>query len=124
MADKQSTNGSSNVTSRRRVPHTGFIDFLRGHAVISLAVGFVLATQVQTVVKQLISSFIDPLFQLLFPGNKTLSNRTFTLHFSHRFSNFVWGSFVYDLIDLIVIAVIVYALIKLFKRDKFDRPKS
>src|SRR5579872_7222120 len=74
---------------------SGFFDFLRENAVVSLAVGFVLATQVQTVVKQMIASFIDPLFQLIVPGNQSLSARTFTLHFNGRHANFGWGSLVY-----------------------------
>lgn len=101
----------------------GFVNFLRENAVLSLAVGFVLGTQVQTVVKQLIASFIDPLFQLVFPGNKALSNRTFTLHFQGRYANFGWGALVYSLIDFLFIAFIVYAVIKLFQLDRL-RPKS
>src|SRR5579863_4219878 len=49
----------------------GFVNFLREHAIVGLAVGFVLATQVQSVVKQLINSFIEPLFQLI-TGNENL----------------------------------------------------
>jgi hypothetical protein len=45
---------------------TGFIDFLREHAIVALAVGFVIGTQVQSVVKQLVASFISPAFSLLF----------------------------------------------------------
>ena len=101
----------------------GFVNFLRENAVLSLAVGFVLGTQVQTVVRQLISSFIDPLFQLVFPGNQVLSNRTFTLHFDGRHANFGWGALVYALIDFLFIAVIIYAVIKLFQLDRL-KPKQ
>ena len=101
----------------------GFVNFLREYAVLGLAVGFVLGTQVQTVVRQLISSFIDPLFQLVFPGNQALSNRTFTLHFSGRHANFGWGAFVYALIDFLFIAVIIYAVIKLFQLNRL-KPKQ
>lgn len=100
----------------------GFVNFLRENAVLSLAVGFVFGTQVQAVVKQLISSFIDPLSELLFAGNKTLSNRTFTLHFEGRHANFGWGALVYSLIDFLFIAIIVYAVIKLFQLDRL-KPK-
>lgn len=101
----------------------GFVDFLREHAVVGLAVGFVLATQVQAVVKQLITSFIDPLFQLIFPGNKALSDRTFTLHFDGRHANFGWGAVAYAVIDFLFIAVAVYIIIKFFKLDKLDKKK-
>lgn len=131
------SSGSSNSTSRQRgqqhrtkvvkfakkvTPVSGFVDFIRGHAIIGLAIGFVLGTQVQAVVKQLISSFIDPLFVLIFPGNKSLSARTFTLHFEGRAANFGWGAVVFSVIDFIFIAFTVYAIIKLFKLDKLDKP--
>lgn len=102
-------------------PAAGFIEFLRERAVVGLAVAFVLGTQIQTVVKQLISTFIDPLFQLLFPGNKTLSTRTFTLHFSNRAANFGWGALAYTLIDFFFVAFTIYAVIKLFQLDKLDK---
>jgi large-conductance mechanosensitive channel len=103
-------------------PVSGFVEFIREHAIVGLAIGFVLGTQVQAVVKQIISSFIDPLFVLIFPGNKTLSARTFTLHLDGRSANFGWGAVVFALIDFIFIAFAVYAIIKLFKLDKLDKP--
>jgi large conductance mechanosensitive channel protein len=102
-------------------PAAGFIEFLRERAVVGLAVAFVLGTQVQTVVKQLISSFVDPLFQLLFSGDKTLSTRTFTLHFDGRHANFGWGALAYTFIDFIFVAFAIYAVIKLFQLDKLDK---
>ena len=99
---------------------SGFVGFLRERAVVGLAVGFVVATQVQTLVKQLVSSFLDPLTMLLF-GAK-LSDRTFTWHFHDRHQDFAWGQFVYVLIDFFIVVITIYALIKLFKLDKLDKP--
>ncbi len=103
-------------------PVSGFIEFIREHAVVGLAIGFVIATQVQTLVKQLVSSFIDPLFQLLF--GKALSQRTFTLHFHGRATNFGWGGFVYVLLDFLFVLAAIYAIVKFFKLDKLDQPKK
>src|SRR5579872_3032154 len=64
------------VSKQVRGSLSGFVQFLRDYSVLGLAIGFALGAQVQNVVKQLISSFIDPLFQLIFPGNKELSART------------------------------------------------
>ena len=105
-------------------PVSGFVGFLREHAIVGLAVGFVLGTQVQVVVKQLIASFINPLFQLLLPGDKALSARTFTLHFDHRYANFGWGALIYTVVDFLFIAIAIYAIIKLFQLDKLDNPKK
>ena len=74
-------------------PVNGFVTFLREHAIVGLAVGFAIATQVQALVKQLISSFIDPLYGLFFA--QKLSDKTVTLHWHDRAQVFGWGAFAY-----------------------------
>jgi large-conductance mechanosensitive channel len=101
----------------------GFVGFLREKAVVGLAVGFVVATQVQGVVKKLIEGFIDPAFKLFFGGD-SLSSRTFTLHFHNRHADFGWGGAVYALLDFLFVIAAIYAIIKLFKLDKLDKPKA
>lgn len=103
-------------------PVHGFVEFLRERAIVGLAVGFVVATQVQGVIKQLIASFLDPLSQLLFGGQ--LSKQTFTLHFHSHSAHFGWGMFIFTLIDFFVVVVAIYAIIKLFNLDKLDKPKK
>jgi large-conductance mechanosensitive channel len=102
-------------------PVAGFVNFLREHAIVGLAVGFVLGTQVQTVVRQFLASFVDPLFQLLIPGNEALSKRYFWVTFNGRGAPFNWGAFVYDLLDFLFVAVMIYAIIKAFSLDKLDK---
>jgi large conductance mechanosensitive channel len=131
MAAQQPTDSSQTKGQHRmsvvqkglKQPVSGFTDFLRQNAIVALAVGFVVGTQVQGVVKQLIASFIDPLTALLF-GGVALSSRTFTLHFGHQYANFGWGAFVFVLIDFLFVLAVVYGVIKLFKLDKLDKPKS
>lgn len=100
----------------------GFVGFLRERAIVGLAVGFVVATQVQNVIKQLLGSFLDPLTNLLF-GAK-LTTRTYTWHFHGRHEDFAWGQFVYVLVDFFVVVLTIYLIIKLFKLDKLDAPKT
>lgn len=100
----------------------GFVTFLREHAVVALALGFVVATQIQTLAKQLIASFIDPAFQLL--GGQALSQRTFTLHFHGRSANFGWGIFVYSLMDVLFVLITIYVAVKIFKLEKLENPKK
>jgi large-conductance mechanosensitive channel len=103
-------------------PVSGFLDFLREHAVVSLAIAFVIGLQSQTLVKQLVTSFIDPLFKLLF--GQALSQRTFTLHWHDRAANFGWGAFVYGLLDFLFVLAAVYAIVKILKLDKLDKPNA
>jgi large-conductance mechanosensitive channel len=112
--------GSSEDAVRDRVQ--GFVGFLRERALVTLAVGFVVATQVQNVIKQLLGSFLDPLTNLLF-GAK-LTTQTFTWHYHGRHEDFAWGQFVYVLIDFFIVVLTIYLLVKLFKLDKLDAPKT
>lgn len=104
-------------------PVSGFVGFLREHAVVGLAVGFAIATQAQALIKQLITSFIDPLYALLFNGEK-LSQRSTTVHFHGREASLAWGSFVYTLIDFLFVLAAIYLIIKLFNLDKLDKKKD
>ena len=99
----------------------GFVTFLREHAIVGLAVGFVIGAQVQAVVKQLIASFIDPFSKLLFGGQ--LSKQTFTLNWRHGAADFGWGAFAYVLVDFLFVLAIIYVVIKFLKLDKLDLPK-
>jgi large-conductance mechanosensitive channel len=103
-------------------PVSGFLEFLREHSVVSLAIAFVIGLQSQTLVKQLVASFIDPLFKLLF--GQALSLRTFTLHFHGRTANFSWGSFAYGLLNFLFVLGAVYAIVKILNLDKLDKSKT
>ena len=105
-------------------PVGGFVTFLREHAIVGLAVGFVIGSQVQALVKQGTDSFINPLFQLLFSGNKSLTSRTFTLHFGGRHANFAWGAMTYALLDFLFVLAAIYVTIKIFSLDKLDKKKE
>jgi len=99
----------------------GFVDFIREHAVVGLAVGFIIGAQAQTVIKQLVTSFIDPVILLLFGGTQ-LNKRTITVHLFTNHADFAFGAMIYALINLFAVLVSIYILIKLFKLDKLDKP--
>jgi len=111
------------VVAQEINPVGGFVNFLREHAVVSLAVGFAIATQAQTVIKQLIASFINPLYALLFGGGQALTEKSSTVHWHGRAEQFGWGSFMYTLIDFIFVLLFIYVVIKVFNLDKLDKPK-
>lgn len=136
-SNAQSVTGGSNIrfeqpkSNRRRrqktvivVPEVhpigGFADFIRQHTVVSLAVGFAIAAQAQAVIKQLIASFLDPLYGLLFA--QKLSDKVVTLHFRGRAQVFAWGSFVYTFVDFLFVLAAIYFIIKLLKLEKLDKP--
>ncbi|HVX24067.1 MAG TPA: MscL family protein [Candidatus Saccharimonadales bacterium] len=103
-------------------PAKGFVGFLREHAIVGLAVGFAIGTQAQQLIKDLITSFIDPLFNLLF--GESLVKRTFTWHFRGRHENFQWGLFVHSLASFLFVLLVIYLILRSFNLDEFDRPKK
>ncbi len=100
----------------------GFVDFLREHAVVGLAIGFIIGVQAQTLVKQLVDSFISPAFNLFF--GQALAQRTFTLHWHERAANFGWGAFVYGFVNFLFVLAAIYALFRFLKLDRLDKVKD
>ena len=103
-------------------PIDGFVGFLKEYAVVGLAVGFAVGSQAQQVVKQILTTFIDPAFQLLF--GKALSTRTFTLHFRDHAANFGWGALIYSILKFLFVLGAIYTIIKLFSLDKLQKKDS
>jgi large conductance mechanosensitive channel protein len=120
---KQALNAFLNTDDVVKEQVGGFVNFIREKAVVGLAVGFVVGTQAQTVVKQLVTSFIDPLIQLFFGGAK-LSDRMITLSLFGNTAAFAWGAMIYALLNLLVVLLAIYILIKALKLDKLDKPTN
>jgi len=99
----------------------GFVNFLREHAVVGLAVGLVIGTQLKSIVDSLNNGFISPLFGLFF-GGTSLINRHAEVHFRGQTASLAWGGVVYQIIDFIFVMAVIYAIIKLFNLDKLDKP--
>lgn len=102
-------------------PLAGFVTFIRERAVVGLAIGFVIGTQVQAVVKQFITSFVDPLFALIIPGNKALSDQVWKVQISSHQATFAWGALAYVLLDFFFVVFAIYMVIHLLKLDKLDK---
>ncbi|MDL2363499.1 MAG: MscL family protein [Patescibacteria group bacterium] len=122
-SDRQPKPNVAVVVAQEINPVTGFVGFLREHSVVGLAVGFAIATQAQALVKQLITSFIDPLYALLFSGEK-LSTKSSTLHFHGREQAFGWGAFMYTLLDFLFVLLAIYLIVKFFKLDRLAKAKD
>lgn len=110
------------VTITEINPASGFVEFLRENAVVGLAIGFVVGAQVQILVKQLITSFIDPLSKLLL--GTAISQRAFTLTFHGRTAEFTWGAFFYGLINFLFVLLVIYVILKMLHLDKLDKKKK
>ncbi len=98
----------------------GFFEFIRQQGVIGLAVGIILGNSVRDVVNALIADFISPMIGLMlgFAGNL----KDAQVHIGPV--SILWGHFVSVVIDFAIVAAVIYFVVKGFKFDKFDKPKS
>ena len=71
--------------------------------------------------KQFITSFVDPLFALVIPGNKALSDQVWHVHVGAHSATFGWGALAYVLLDFFFVVFAIYMVIHLLKLDKLDK---
>ncbi len=114
---------SKKVAPVVKKPVTGFVDFLREHAIVGLAIGFIVGAQARELVDQLMKSFIDPFVGVII-GADSLSNKTFIVHHGTHDTVFSWGAFVYSLLNFLAVLAVVYIFIKLFSLERLDRKKE
>jgi len=104
----------------------GFIDFIRTQGVIGLAVGLVLGGAVGTTVKSLVDNVVMPPIGILLGSTEGLKGLSLVIGESASGSPAVlkYGIFLNDLINFIIIAFVVYFLVKLLKVENLDKKKS
>ena len=93
-----------------------FKDFLSKYKILGLAVAFVLGLYLGALVQALVKDFIIPLLGLAIPGMSNLATYSATL-MNQVFSI---GDFLIALITFIVVAFIVFLLVKVAKKWKID----
>lgn len=94
-----------------------FIDFLRTQSVFGLAVGLVLGGAVSTFVTSLVDNIVMPPLGLLLGSAKGLKGLTLTIGSTRAGDVAVlnYGVFLNDFFNFIVIAIVVYFLVRLMK---------
>ena len=102
----------------------GFTDFLRDQSVISIGIGLVLGIQIKAVVDTIMASFVNPITQLLLPGQEALSTKEYTLTVGDKQVSIGWGAIVYSLFTFVMVAVIIYAGYRLLRLDKLAKRKE
>lgn len=104
----------------------GFIDFIRTQGVIGLAVGLVLGGAVGTTVKSLVDNVVMPPIGLLLGSTEGLKGLSLTIGESASGVPTIlkYGIFLNDLINFVIIAFVIYFLVKLLKVENLDKKKS
>lgn len=96
----------------------GFINFIREHAVVGVAIGFIVGLQAQTLIKQLVTSFVTPL--LTFVVGSGLQKKQWLVHGKNPLA-FSWGASLYSLVDFLAVLLFIYLIVKIFRLDKLDK---
>jgi large conductance mechanosensitive channel len=112
------------VTSKAQSSVHGFVDFIRTQGVVGLAIGFMMGTQAQLLIKQFTESIINPTIQLIFGGKTPLVNRTVYIQINSHSATFNWGALVYAVINFMIIAAVIYLVFKWLRLDKLDKKKG
>lgn len=103
---------------------SGFTDFLREQSVISIGIGLVLGIQIKAVVDTIMASFVNPITELLLPGQQALSAKEFMLSIGDKQVAIGWGAIAYSLFTFFMVAVIIYAGYRLLRLDRLAKKKD
>ena len=100
----------------------GFVEFIRTQGVIGLAVGLVLGGAVATVVKSLVDNVVMPPIGLLLGSADGLKGLSWTIGSSQGVPAVLnYGLFLNDLLNFVVIAAVIYAVLHILKLDRLDK---
>ena len=101
----------------------GFMDFVRKQGIVGLAVGLAVGTQASDLVKNIASSVITPVVDLLV-GKEGLRGLTLTVHVGDRTSTFLFGLLIDSLIKFLAVALVIYFVVMGLKLDRLDKKKD
>jgi large-conductance mechanosensitive channel len=110
------------MAAKEANPVDDFIGFLKQYAIIGLSIGFIIGNQMSSFVKVLVASLIAPLLSLVF--GLSLDQQTLKISFHGRHASFAWGAVVYNLIELVILLIILYLVIKVSGLSKLEKPKD
>jgi large conductance mechanosensitive channel len=93
-----------------------FIDFLSKYKIMGLAVAFIIGLYLGGLVQALVKDLLLPLIGLAVPGLSDLSTYIVTLG-SQKFSI---GDFLVALITFVIVAIVVFLIVKVAKKWHLD----
>lgn len=97
----------------------GFMEFIREQGVVGLAVGFILGGAVAKVVSSLVTDLVNPILGIVLGSTKGLEN----VYFKVAKSKIMYGHFLSTLIDFMIIAAVIYFVVKGLRLDQLDKKK-
>lgn len=103
----------------------GFLDFVREQGVVGLAVGLVLGVAAKSVIDSLVNNVFNPLIGMFGDGSR-LDNKFVCLKSLNEtcMNKLGYGAFLSDILSFIIVAAVVYFVVKGLKLDKIDKKKD
>ena len=115
---KSALNVVANTTHFAKKETRDFLSFIESQNVIGIAVGLAVGTAASTLAKSVVTHLILDPISFFFGSNEGLRGLTFTLVKNNRQMDFRYGIVIDDLINFIIIALVFFFMIKLFKLAK------
>jgi len=103
-----------------------FLDFVRTQGVVGLAVGLVLGGAVSVLVKSLVDNVVMPPLGFVMGSAEGLKGLAWTMGETSSGQPAIlhYGVFLNDFINFLVIAFVVYFIVRLLRFDKIDKKKE
>jgi large conductance mechanosensitive channel len=104
----------------------GFTDFIREQGVVGLAVGLILGVAAKSLIDSLVANLFNPFIGLFYGGGE-FTSKFWCLNTNAAESctnKLAYGQFINDLISFIIVATVVYFVVKKLHLDKLDKEKK
>lgn len=101
---------------------SGFVTFIREQGVVGLAVGLTLGIASKSVVDSIVANIFNPVIGVL-TGGGSLAHRFICLRSAGDgcASKLGFGQVISDLLSFVIVAAIIYFVVKGLKLDKLDK---
>ncbi|MBU0591766.1 MscL family protein [Candidatus Micrarchaeota archaeon] len=94
-----------------------FMEFLKEYKIVGLAVAFIMGVAVNDLVKSLVADMIMPFVGIIIPQGDWK-----TATFALGPANIAWGSFLASTINFVILAVVVFMIVKaIIKEEKVTK---
>ncbi len=97
-----------------------FTEFIQEQGIVGLAVGFILGGAIQKVVAAFVQDILNPILGIALGGGEALTGKTW--HVGPI--EILWGDFSKVVIDFLVIALVVYYIVRVAKLQDLDKKKE
>ncbi len=118
--EKKEANRAKKISGSFKNQIKGFIDFIRTQGVVGFAVAFILGGAISVLVTSLVNNLVNPILGVALGSAKDLAANSINFFGAH----IMYGKFLNDLINFLVIALVVYFGVKKLGLDRLDKPKQ